>query len=362
VVDFGLSEEQRLFDRTLRRFLAEQLPAARVRAISETPAGHDAALWQGLAELGVAGLLVPEEHGGGGLGMLEAALAQAALAHAAAPGPFLGSAVMAPVLLAAAGTEAQRRTWLPRLAAGRACLGVAASELAGRREDAGVRAEGGKLVGRALFALDAGAADAFLVALDRDHVALLPRDSAGLDVVPLTTVDRTRRVAELVLDGAPAEWIGGPQGRQGAAARMLDAGRVALAADLLGACERAIEMAVSYAKERQQFGRPIATFQAVKHLCAEMVAELEPARALVWYAAWAFDARPEEAALAAAHAKAHLAEVATAIARTATEVHGGIGFTAEHELHLWFKRVGLDRQLLGGPDRLRAEAAALQGW
>jgi alkylation response protein AidB-like acyl-CoA dehydrogenase len=119
---------------------------------------------------------------------------------------------------------------------------------------------------------------------------------------------------------------------------------------------------VAYAKERTQFGRVIGSFQAVKHLCAEMVAELEPARSLVWYAAHAFDALPAEASLAAAHAKAHLAEIGTAIVRTATEVHGGIGFTDEHDLQLWFKRVALDRHLLGGPDVLREEAARAQGW
>jgi alkylation response protein AidB-like acyl-CoA dehydrogenase len=139
---------------------------------------------------------------------------------------------------------------------------------------------------------------------------------------------------------------------------VIAAGRVALAADVLGACERAIDMAVGYAKQRQQFGRAIATFQAVKHLCAEMVAELEPARSLVWYAAHAFDHRPDEALALAAHAKAHLAEIGTSIVRTATEVHGGIGFTSEHDLHLWFKRVGLDRSLLGAPDVIRAEVAA----
>jgi alkylation response protein AidB-like acyl-CoA dehydrogenase len=143
---------------------------------------------------------------------------------------------------------------------------------------------------------------------------------------------------------------------------MLDAGRVALAADLLGASERALEKAVRYAGQRVQFGRVIGSFQAVKHLCAEMAAELEPARSLVWYAAYAFDHRPDEASLVAAHAKAHLAEIGTAIVRTATEVYGGYGFTDEGELHLWFKRVGLDRQLLGAPDALRGEAAALQGW
>jgi alkylation response protein AidB-like acyl-CoA dehydrogenase len=362
-MDFGLSEEQRLLDATLRRFLAERVPTSRVRELAASASGHDPVLWRELAELGIAGLLVPEDAGGSGLGMLDAALAAQALAYAAAPVPFLASAVMAPVALAAAGTPAQQRAWLPRLAAGEACLGVAASEPIARRDGAGVRWDGARLAGRALFALDAGAAEAFLVAPDRARLALVPRDAPGLEVVALTTVDRTRRVAELVLDGvAPAEWIGGPEGGAAAVARMLDAGRVALAADVLGACERAVEMAVAYAKERTQFGRVIGSFQAVKHLCAEMVAELEPARSLVWYAAHAFDALPAEASLAAAHAKAHLAEIGTAIVRTATEVHGGIGFTDEHDLQLWFKRVALDRHLLGGPDVLREEAARAQGW
>jgi alkylation response protein AidB-like acyl-CoA dehydrogenase len=358
-MDFGLSEEQRLLEQTLRRFLATELPIARVREIMAGEAGHDGKLWRALAELGVAGILVPEAQGGGGLGMLDAAVAMQSLAHAAAPAPFLGTSVMAAVAFASAGTPAQQREWLPKLAAGSTCFGVAATELVSHREGAGVREQGGRLAGKALFAIDAGAADFFVVAVDRDRIALVPRDAKGLQATALSTIDRTRRVAELLFDAAePADWMSGPV----AAQRMLDAGRVALAADVLGACERAVGMAVDYAKQRQQFGRPIGSFQAVKHLCAEMVADLEPARALVWYAAHAFDARPGEASLMAAHAKAHLAEIGTRIVRTATEVHGGIGFTDEHDLHLWFKRVGFDRQLLGGPGALREEAAKIQGW
>lgn len=361
-MDFGLSEEQELLVQTLRRWLAEQLPVARVREIAAGEAGTDPALWQGLAELGIAGLLVPEDLGGGGLGMLDAALAMESLAHAAAPVPFLANAVLAPVALATAGTDQQRRDWLPGLAAGRTRIGVALGELTGRRAESGLRMEGGRIAGRTLFAIDGAVADAFLVALDRDHLVLVPAGATGLAVTPLGTIDRTRRVAELAFDGvAPAEWLGGPAGVPGAAARVLDAGRVALAADALGAAGRALEMAIAYAGQRVQFGRVIGSFQAVKHLCAEMAAELEPARALVWYAAYAFDHRPDEASRMAAHAKAHLAEVATAIVRTATEVYGGYGFTDEGDLHLWFKRAGLDRQLLGGPEAVRAEAAVLEG-
>jgi alkylation response protein AidB-like acyl-CoA dehydrogenase len=337
--------------------------------------------------VGVAGILVPEEHGGSGLTLLDAAVAAESLAWAVAPAPFLGTAVMAPVALASSGTPGQRDEWLPKIASGGTCVGVAATELLAVHEGAGVRLEDGRLHGKALFVVDAGAADVFLVPIPGESLALVDRKATGLSIELLTTVDRTRRVGELCFEGVAADdWIGGEGAAAEGIARMLDAGRVALAADLLGASERCLEKAVEYAKQREQFGRLIGSFQAVKHkaveyakqreqfgrligsfqavkhMCAEMAAEIEPARSLVWYAAHAFAALPGEAALMAAHAKAHLAEIGTQIARTSTEVHGGIGFTDEHDLHFWFKRVGLDRQLLGGPTALREHAASLQGW
>lgn len=356
-MDFGLSDEQKLLEQTLRRYLAESLPTTRVREIMAGDTAHDARLWADLAELGVVGVLVPEAQGGGGLGMLDAALVAQSLGFAAAPAPFLATSVMAPVALAAA-SPALQAEWLPRIAGGHVVIGAAFSEAVSRRADFGVRAEGDRLHGRALFAIDAGAADAFVVAATPDRIALVPRDVAGFSVAALTTIDATRRVAELGFDGvAPAAWIDAP----GVTARVVTAARIAIAADALGASERALEMAVAYAKQREQFGRPIATFQAVKHLCAEMVAEIEPARSLLWYAAHAFDHRPDEAKRMALLAKAHLCEVATSVVRTATEVHGGIGFTSEHDLHLWFKRAGLDRQLLGSPDRTREHASRQLG-
>ena len=362
-MDFGLSEEQRLLEESVRRYLEAEVPITRVREIAETPTGHDRPLWQGLAELGVAGILVPEEHGGSGLALLDAAVAAESLAWGIAPVPFLGTAVMAPIALVSSGTPEQQGEWLAKIASGETCVGVAATELLSVHESAGVRLEGGRLHGKLLFVVDAGSADVFLVPLPGGSLALVARNAAGLSIELLTTVDRTRRVAELCFDAvAPEDWIGG----EGAAAegieRMLDAGRVALAADLLGASVRCLEKAIEYAKQREQFGRLIGSFQAVKHMCAEMAAEIEPARSLVWYAAHAFTELPEEASLMAAHAKAHLAEIGTQIARTSTEVHGGIGFTDEHDLHFWFKRVGLDRQLLGSPTLLREHAARLQGW
>ena len=360
-MDFGLSEEQKLLDDSLRRFLAERVPSTRVRELMETPDAHDAKLWSELAELGVAGCLIAEEYGGAGLSLLDAAVIATALGHAAAPAPFLGSAVLAPRLLAGAGSDAQRKEWLPKLAAGKARLGVAIAEQVERRDEAGVALDGGKLRGTALFAVDGAGADAYLVAAG-DALALVAANATGLAIEAMPTIDRTRRLAELRFDGvAPTELLGRADSARAAVSSALIGARVALAADLLGACDRALALSVDYAKQRKQFDRPIAQFQAVKHMCAEMAAAIEPARALVWYAAHAADEIPNEAPLLALHAKSHLADVAMDVVRIATQVHGGIGFTDACDLQIWFKRVSLARQLLGTPGKLRAQAASLQG-
>ncbi len=363
-MDFALTEEQQLLAETLRKYLTSDLPPSRVRELVADEPGGDGGSWKTLCELGVAGLLVPEELGGSGLRLLDAAVAAESLAWGVAPAPFLGSAVMAPVALRAGGSREQRERWLPRLADGEVRVGVAAQEMCGRRDAAGVDRRGDRISGRALMVVDGIGADHYLVAADRgESLAFVSARAPGLACIPLRTLDRTRSFCALELDEcAVDEWIGEPGGAEAISRRMLDAARIVLAADLLGASERAIELAVAYALERKQFDRVIGSFQAVKHLCAEMVAELEPARSLLWYAAHAFDAEPDEAHRMACHAKAHLAEVGPFVVRTATEEHGGIGFTDEQNLHYWFKRAGVDRQLLGTPEDLREEAARLQGW
>jgi alkylation response protein AidB-like acyl-CoA dehydrogenase len=363
-MDFALSEEQELLAATLRRFLEEECPVTRVRELVAKRPGQDGGTWKALCELGAAGLLVPEEQGGSGLTLLDAAVAAESLAWGVAPAPFLGSAVMAPVALLGAGDAEQCKRNPPGLATGGCRFAVAATDLVTRRADAGVELRGDRLHGLALMVIDGIDADLLLVPLDEGRsLALVDARGEGIASKDLRTIDRTRGFTEVAFDGAPVgEWIGEPGGAGPTTGRMLDAARVVLAADILGASERALELAVAYAMQRRQFDRVIGSFQAVKHLCAEMLAELEPARSLVWYAAHAFDAVPEEASLVACHAKAHLSEIGPAIVRTATEVHGGIGFTDEQNLHHWFKRVGVDRQLLGSPELLRQQAARLQGW
>ncbi|MBW2290475.1 MAG: acyl-CoA/acyl-ACP dehydrogenase [Deltaproteobacteria bacterium] len=356
-MDFGLSEEQLLLEQTLRGFLADRVPITRVRALRDEDCPNDRAIWRALAELGMTGLLIPEANGGSDLSLLDAALVAQSLGHAVTPTPYLSSAIMLPIALRdLAGAEPAG--WLNSIASGELTFGVAVTETFSVREGAGLALSGGKLSGKAMMALDSCSADQLLLAIDDDTLAVVRSGTAGLTQSRLSTIDSTRCLAELVLDAVTPEAVF--EGAHDAIARMLDAGRIALAADTLGACEAMIEQAVVYAGQRKQFDRLIGSFQAVKHLCAEMIAELEPARSLLWYAAHSFDALPAEAPLMACHALAHISEIAREIASTSTQVHGGIGWTDEQNLHFWFKRIGVARHLLGGPEFLRGRAAELQ--
>ncbi|MGH0033048.1 MAG: acyl-CoA dehydrogenase family protein [Myxococcota bacterium] len=357
-MDFGLSDDQKLLEETVRGFLADKVPITRVRELRDADCPNDRAVWKQLAEMGVTGVLVPEAQGGSGLGLLDAALVAQSLGHAVTPAPFLSSAVMAPVALREIGSDAALAELGPIAAGDRVC-GVGATETFSVREEAGIALAGGRLSGKALMVLDALHAERLLLSVGDDALAVVAGDAAGLSTTRLPTTDATRCTSEVVLDGVVPEALF--EGASGAIARMLDAGRIALAADTFGACESMISQAVAYAQQRKQFDRLIGSFQAVKHMCAEMIAELEPARSLVWYAAHAFDALPDEAPLMACHALAHVSEIGREIASVATQVHGGIGWTDEQNLHFWFKRIGVARHLLGGPELLRERAAALQG-
>jgi alkylation response protein AidB-like acyl-CoA dehydrogenase len=359
-MDFALSEDQRMMQASVGGALARICPLDRVRAFADGGEVLARDIWRALAELGVSGLLIGEEHGGLGLGLLDAALVAEALGAHVAPTPFLGSAI-ASVAIGKAGSSSQKDRWLPPLAAGVATAGIAIGEaISGARDGATISVRDGRLTGTALFAIDATEADVIVVADAAGRLHIASGDAAGLRRQPLTTIDLTRPLSELSFNDTPAEPLGSDDTPE-ALHRLRDAAWTLLAADMLGASGAMLEKAVAYAGERKQFGRIIGSFQAVKHLCAEMAAEVEPCRALVWYAAYAFDAVPGEVSLMAAHAKAHLSEVSRFVARTSTEVHGGIGITDLLGLHYWFKRVGVDRQLLGGPERVRHLAAQMQG-
>ncbi len=357
-MEFALSQDQKMMQDSVNRTLDRICPLDRVRKAADANEFAED-VWLALAELGIPGLLIPEQFGGVGLKLLDAALVSEALGRHVAPVPFVASCVMAPIALMRAGSPAQQANWLPKLASGEVTAAVAISEqIAGAREGTGITARNGKLTGKAMFVLDFDDAGLFIVADKENKLHLVDAKASGITEGTLTTIDLSRSIGELTLENVEAE----PLSHGNALIALRDTGWTMLAADTLGAGWRMIEKAVEYSKERKQFDRVIGSFQAVKHMCAEMAAELEPGRSLVWYAAHAFDAIPDDASLTAAHAKAYLSEVGRFVARTSTEVHGGIGITDLLGLHYWFKRIGLNRQLLGGPERVRHLAAAMQGF
>ncbi|HTO58755.1 MAG TPA: acyl-CoA dehydrogenase family protein, partial [Pseudomonadales bacterium] len=295
-MEFGLSQEQEFLRDTLTRFLADNAGLPRARKFADGNERRADDLWKGLADLGVPGLVIGEAHGGVGLGTLDAVSAAQALGTAIAPVPFIATAVLVPRALARAGSAEQQSEWLPRLAAGQVIAGAALSEVAnGAREGAKVTASNGKLSGKALFVIDFEA-DVYLVADERRRLYLVDAGAKGLTRNALTSIDATRRIGELHLDGVAAQQLPGSNDAE-VVADLLDVGRVLLAADTLGAAQAMLRQAVDYSLTRVQFGRAIGSFQAVKHMCAEMAAEIEPCQSLVWYAAHAIDSIPAEARL-----------------------------------------------------------------
>ena len=362
-MDFGLSEDQVLLKETIRRYLDAECPTTRVRAIMESETGHDPKLWSGLSELGVPGLYVPTEHGGSGLELLDLALAAEELGWACTPGPFLACALGATAIVESGDRTAADR-WLPAIASGEAIVTFALGE-EGEEWDAErlkTRARGGALTGHKPLVPSANVADAIVVAARDDDgpgLWVVERGAPGLEVMALQATDMTRRVGAVQLSGAPASKIAG--GRA-AVDRTRDAGLVLLAADAYGGSRRCLDMTVRYALTREQFGQPIGGFQGVKHQLADLAADLDPALALWWYAAHAYDRIRERAARHAALAKAHLTDLYDRTTRMTTELHGGIGFTWEYDLHLWFRRAVFDRAFLGTARYQRERAAALAGW
>ena len=348
-MEFGLSQDQVLLDDSVRKYLSSEVSIDVVRRIASGEQS-DADIWRGLADMGLAGIIIPEAQGGAELGMLDAVALAEALGYAACPGPFLSTAVMSAHLLNQAGATDP----LSGMASGEYRVGIAFSDFVGSRKGA-VSVSDSKLSGQSLYALDAEA-DAYLVALSDGHVFMV--ESEHLERKALTTIDATRGVCELRFDQTPACLV---TDDERLVRDTIYRGRAIQAADTLGAAQYMLDQAVAYSLDRKQFNRAIGSFQAVKHMCAEMASQLEPCRAFVWYAGHAFDESTEDAATTACHAKAHLSEVGQFVAKTSTEVHGGMGFTDLVGLHYWFKRIGFNRQLLGSPEAVRHEVAVLQG-
>ena len=377
-MDFGLSEEQDLLQQSARDFLARECPTSFVREMTRSDDGFSRALHEKMAAMGWTGLIIPEKFGGLGLQMLDLAVLAEELGRVVAPGPFFSSSVLAALSLVHSGATGLKNEWLPRIAKGEAVGALAFVEENDRLDPAGITARctktrnGYRLHGRKMFVTDAHVAD-FLVVAFRSRGAgesgvslfLLPRDTPGVSIQPLHSIDQTRRPCEVTFRNVevPAGALLADETKGWKLlTRVIDGACVVLAADSLGGSQRALELAVEYSKVREQFGRPIGSFQAVKHIAAEMVSDVEPARSLVWYAANAYDQEPRAAARAAAMAKARLSDVYCRTTNRAVQIHGGIGFTWEHDMHLWFKRAKWNETAFGDATFHRERLAQLSGF
>lgn len=347
---FAFTDEQAMIAETAKAFFAEQATSERTRA-AMARTGVDDALWQAFtAELGLAGVAVPEAEGGVGLGIVELAILAEEAGRPVAALPLLASIGLAVPAILAGGSVGHKARLLPRLAAGD--LVASFAEVA-----PGTTWIDGALTGAALHVPHGARADLFVVAVGESAV-LVERDAPGLTVTPLTSMDQTRPYARLDFGAVSAEPLADPAAALVAARRT---GALVIAADALGGAQACLDRTVAYAQERVQFGRAIGSFQAVKHRLADMMVAVEQARSAVYWAACAIDEGSDEAAFAVHAAKAFACDTYSDAAGEMIQLHGGIGFTWEHDAHLYFKRARSNRGLLGTPDWHREQIAALAG-
>lgn len=358
-MDFDLSKPQKLLKESARALLARECGPGRVRELMETETAHDDGLWQALAEQGWTGLVVPESEGGLGLGLVEMAAVAEEMGRACLPGAFL-STLTAAALVERAGDAEQRAKYLGPIAAGELKATIALLEESASWEPGAVRLaasrDGGgdfTLAGRKLFVPDAGVADLIVcVARDGDSLALLPvgRGAEGLNVTPTPSMDATRKLYEVAFDGVRVnarDALGADGDAAGALRGALDVATAVLCAEMVGGMQWVLDASVEYAKTRQQFGRPVGSFQAVQHMCADMLLLTESARSAAYYAAWALTERDPKSSLAVSMAKAYCSDAYREVSNRGVQVHGGIGFTWEHDLQLYYKRGKSSETLFG---------------
>jgi len=367
----GVTAEQDELRDSVRRFLTDRAPISRVRELMETEDGIDRAVWeQAGAQLGLLGLAIPEEYGGAGFSFTEQAIVLEELGAALYGGPYLASGVLAATALLASPDEGARRDLLPGIASGEVIATVAFTEDDGSWDPAAARLAavntGGswRLDGHKSFVLDGGAAGLILaLAVADGALSLFAVDSgaAGLTLATLPTLDQTRKLARLTFDGVPARLIGSPGAAAAVIDRVLNVAAIALAAEQLGGAQRALDMTVEYTKVRHQFGRPIGSFQGLKHRLADLLLEVESLRSAVTYAAAAVAEDSPEVPVLAPLVKAYASDTYFHVAAETIQMHGGIGFTWEHDAHLYFKRAKSSELFLGDASYHRERLATRIG-
>ncbi|MCG8590543.1 MAG: acyl-CoA/acyl-ACP dehydrogenase [Proteobacteria bacterium] len=371
-MDFAFSEEQDEFREMLARFLAERAPVSEARRVMESPESYDATLWKQMAgELALPGLAVPEAHGGQGFGLLELGIAAEELGRVLYAGPFFSSTCLATPTLLHVGGEADHIRWLPSLASGESIATLALLEDGGSWDPADVALEATsdgsdcRLTGAKALVSDAEAADLFLVVArqpgtrGRDGLTLLavPRDAAGLEVTALESLDGTRGWSRVAFRDTPAHVVGTPGEAAAGLELALAQATALLACECAGGAKRALDLTVAYVGERVQFARPVGSFQAVKHRCAEALLDVQSAVVTAQWASWVAEEDPAQAREAAHVAKAVTGDAFVRTTQAMLQLHGGIGFTWEADVHLYVKRARTTGTLLGGAREHRARMA-----
>jgi alkylation response protein AidB-like acyl-CoA dehydrogenase len=367
----GVTAEQEELRASVRRFLADRAPISAVRELMETTDGVDPAVWRQAGEqLGLQGMAIPEEYGGAGFSFAEQAIVLEELGAALYGGPYLASAVLAATALLASSDEGAKKAYLPGIASGELIATLAFTEEDGSWDVDAVRltatreGDGWRLDGRKSFVLDGHTAGLILVvARTGDDLSLfaVPASAAGLTRTALPTLDQTRKLARLDFAAVPAQLVGAVGDGAAVLGRTLDVAAIAQAAEQLGGAQRALDMAVDYLKVRHQFGRPIGSFQALKHRCADLLLEVESLRSAVQYAAAAVAENSDEIPVVASLVKAYASDVYFHVAAENIQLHGGIGFTWEHDAHLYFKRAKASELFLGDASYHREHLAVRIG-
>ncbi|HSJ36073.1 MAG TPA: acyl-CoA dehydrogenase family protein [Acidimicrobiia bacterium] len=347
----AFTDEHEEIRRYVRQWLDERAPIDVVRKTMETEAGFNPSLWSDLGELGWLGMALDEDFGGGGLGFMELAVVAEEMGRTLFPSPFLSTVVIGAGLVAGVATKEQSRSILPDVAGGALRLAAAVAPAA-RVSVAGTEVDGGwRLTGEAGFVLDGHTADLLIVeagVAGESRLFLVEMGAEGLEARPDSVLDLTRPMARVSVEGTPARPLGeGDEDVEAAREEMVVRAVGALAMEQVGGAQACLDLSVEYAKDRHQFGRPIGSFQAVKHMCADMLVEVESARSAAYHLAWAIDHDPGEARIAAPLAKAYCADAYYRAAASTIQIHGGIGFTWEHHAHLHLKRAKSGQLLFG---------------
>ena len=363
MVEYAFTDEQNQLRSAVRKFCADNFDEQSVRRLMESDPPFDAKVWARLGtELGVLGLSVPEDDGGVGGTLVDQAVAVEELGASLACGPVFGTVFLAIPALVAASAGQARDELLAELVEGRRTAAFAVPEHAGTLGDVSVTADGDSLTGTVERVVDAGAADDLLVAArTADGLALYAVDASapGVQRTPLVTLDLTRPQATVQLSSAPGRLIAGPDEAERIIEHALQVGSALLAVEQVGAAQHLLDLSVDYAKSRLQFGRQIGSFQAIKHKLADLLVDLEHSRSTAYHAVWAIADGSDDPALAASIAQATCSAALSRIAADTIQVHGGIGFTWEHQAHLYFKRATTDAALLGSAEQHRSRVAEL---